>query len=312
MIINVAIPCYRSEKTIETVVCGIRKAIAERPGNDYRIILVNDYPADGTFGVIRKLCAEDEKITGVNLTKNFGQTSAKMAALRFFDGDVLVYMDDDGQHPADGIYELVDKINEGNDIVYAYFRQKHHSVFKRLTSSINGKLSELNGTKPKGIHVSSFCAYSKTAVEALKKYDSPFPSVSGYLNSVVDRVANVEMEHKERISGTSNYTLRKLIRLWFTGFTNFSLVPIRAVLFIGVFFALLGFAFGIVTVIRKLFFTALMPGYASTVSLLMFFGGLILFALGFIGEYVGRIYMTLSKMNQYYIREVINDNERDK
>ena len=306
MIITVAIPCYKSEKTIERVVEGAKAAILKRPGNDYRFILVNDYPSDNTFEVIRKMCAEDEKIIGVNLSKNYGQTSAKLAAIPYFDGDVLVYMDDDGQHPSDGIYLLVDKILEGNDVVYAYFKQKKHSVFKKITSNLNSFISELNGTKPKGVHISSFLAYSKSTVEALKKYDSPFPSIGGYLNSVVNKVANVEMPHQSRLEGSSNYTLGKLIKLWLNGFTNFSLLPIRVVLFTGIIFAILGFIFGLSIVIRYLIGFRMLQGYTSTISAVMFFSGLILFSLGFIGEYVGRIYMTISKLPQYHVRETVN------
>ncbi|MCR5041118.1 MAG: glycosyltransferase [Clostridia bacterium] len=306
MIVTVAIPCYKSKKTIGTVVSDVRTAILQRPGNDYRIILVNDYPGDGTFDVIRRLCAEDEKIIGVDLTKNFGQASAKLAALRYFDGDVLVYMDDDGQHPADEIYKLVDKVFEGYDVVYGYFRHKKHSIFKRAASSLNSLLSEFNGSKPKGIRISSFLAISKTAADALREYDSPFPSIGGYLNNVVDKYANVEVTHKERIEGRSNYTFGKLIRMWFTGFTNFSLMPIKCVLYLGMLVSVLGFIFGLIVIVRKLIDPSMMPGYASTTALILFFSGIIMFSLGFIGEYVGRIYMTVSRMQQYKIRETIN------
>ena len=284
MIISVAIPCYKSKNTIAQVVARAKDAILSRPENDYQFILVNDYPADETFDVIRGLCKEDQKIIGVNMTKNFGQVSATLAAMSYFKGDVLVCMDDDGQHPAEAIYRLVDKVCEGYDVVYAHLTHKKHSVFKRATSRINSFVAEINGTKPKGIYLSSFAAYSRTAVEALQKYDSPFPSIGGYLSSVVSNYANVEIEHQERIQGSSNYTLKKLLHLWLTGFTNFSLVPIRAVLYIGVVVAVLGFISGLIIIIRRIFHSDLMPGYASTIALIMFFSGLILFFFCFIGK----------------------------
>ena len=310
MIVTVAIPCYRSAKTIERVVDDVRESILRREGNDYRIILVNDYPADGTFAVIRRLCAGDRKIVGVDLTRNFGQASAKLAALKFFDGDVLVYMDDDGQHPAEEIYKLVDKVCEGYDVVYGYFKKKKHSLFKRVTSDINSMMCTINGSKPKGIHLSSFMAISKTAAQALKEYGSPFPSIGGYLNNVVDKYANVEVDHRDRLEGRSNYTLRKLLRMWFNGFTNFSLVPIKLVLYFGMFVAVLGILSGIIVILRRLFDSSMVPGYSSTIAAILFFSGIIMFSLGFIGEYVGRIYMTISNMQQYRIREVLNHEEK--
>ena len=220
MLISIAIPCYKSEKTIENVVNEIRDTINKDGRYDYQIILVNDYPFDNTFSVIQRLCAEDPKIVGVNLSRNFGQTSAKLAALSYVKGDVLVYMDDDGQHPAEGIIPLAEKVLEGNDVVYAYFKNKQHSLFKRLTSKLNAKMSELNGTRVKGVHVSSFYAISRFAVDAYEGYDSPFPSMMGYLNTMIGKTTEIEMEHRARMAGHSNYSLDKLLKLWLNGFTT--------------------------------------------------------------------------------------------
>lgn len=309
MLITVAIPCYKSAKTIERVVAEIRAGIAQRPENDYQIVLVNDYPDDDTFEVIRKLSAEDKKIVGVNLSKNFGQTYAKMAALPFVEGDVLVYMDDDGQHPADQIYRLIDKLDEGYDMVYAYFPHKKHSLFKRLTSKLNSSVLEFNGTKPRGITLSSYCALNRMTVDALKQYKSPFPSIGGFLGGVIKRYANVEMEHRARLEGTSNYTLGKLLKLWFTGFLNFSVKPIRVASSIGFFSAGLGFLYGLYIVIRKLINASVATGYASIIAIMLFLGGMIMVMIGLVGEYIGRIFMTVSDQPQYVIRETINAKE---
>lgn len=306
MLISVAIPCYKSAKTIEKVVDEIRSVIDPLPDYDYQIVLVNDYPFDGTIDVIKKLCENDKKIVGVNLSRNFGQTCAKLAALPFVKGDVLVYMDDDGQHPAAGIIPLVEKIKEGYDVVYAYFKNKKHGFFKRLTSKINGKISQLNGTRIKGVHVSSFYAISRFAVDAYEGYTSPFPSMMGYLNTVVGKVTDIEMPHRPRMEGTSNYTFKKLLKMWLTGFTNFSVAPLRFIALLGAIIAFLGFGFGIGIVIAKIITPAMAAGYASIMAIMLLLGGLVLLALGFIGEYIGRIYMTVSNLQQYRVREVIN------
>ncbi|MBO5364235.1 MAG: glycosyltransferase family 2 protein [Clostridia bacterium] len=313
MLISIAIPCYKSEKTLQRVVDEIRQVINQTPGYDYQIILVNDYPFDNTFSLIKKLCDEDSKIMGVNLSRNFGQASAKMAAIPYAKGDVLVFMDDDGQHPAEGILPLVEKIQEGYDVVYAYFKSKQHSLFKRVTSKITAKISEFNGTRVKGVHVSSFYAISRFAVDCYQHYDSPFPSMMGYLNTMVGKVTDIEMPHRARLEGTSNYSLKKLLALWLNGFTNFSVKPLRVILTSGAGIAFLGFLMGLTMVIRKLINPAIAAGYTSTMAVLLFLGGLILVALGFIGEYVGRIYMTVSHLQQYRIREIYqNTTERTK
>jgi undecaprenyl-phosphate 4-deoxy-4-formamido-L-arabinose transferase len=304
--VSVAIPCYKSAATIPTVVQDIRTAIAQRPDFDYQIILVNDYPEDNTFDVIGQICQADPRIVGINLSRNFGQTTAKMAALPYVTGDVLVYMDDDGQHPADQIYRLVDKVLEGYDLVYAHFPHKKHSLFKRFTSWLNSKVLELNGSKPKGIAISSYLAMNRVCIEALKKYKSPFPSMGGYLSHVVRRYANVDMEHRERLAGQSNYTLKKMLRLWLTGFTNFSTVPLRVAACLGLVCALIGFIAGVVVIIRKLLDPNISAGYTSSIAVQLFIGGMIMSILGLCGEYIGRIYMTISDMPQYEIRQTIN------
>ena len=304
--ISIVIPCYKSSNTIERVVNDIKNVFNDQTEYYYQIILVNDYPFDETFDVIRNLCNEDESIVGVNLSRNFGQASAKMAAIEYVKGDVLVYMDDDGQHPAEGIIPLAEKIFEGYDLVYAYFKAKHHSAMKKLTSNLNSKILELNGVKPKGVHISSFYALSRFAVDTYKDYKSPFPSMGAYLKSLAGKSTEIEMEHCDRIAGKSNYSFKKLFKLWLTGFTNFSIIPLRVITGIGFAIAILGFIFGIFVVIRKLLVANISAGYSSTIALMLLIGGLILFSLGFIGEYIGRIYMTVSNLQQYRIREVIN------
>lgn len=305
--VSVAIPCYRSAATIRPVVEELRAVISARPGYDYQIILVNDYPEDNTFDVIAQLCREDEKIIGINLSRNFGQSIAKMAAIPYVTGDVLVYMDDDGQHPADQIFRLVDKVlEEGYDVVYARFSHKKHNLFKRVTSWINTRMLELNGSQPKGIAISSYYAVSRIAVEALKKYKSPFPSMGGYLSHVAQRYANVDMPHRDRIAGHSNYTLKKMVTLWLTGFTNFSTVPLRFAAVVGTLFAGVGFLAAAITVIRKLLNPRIAAGYTTSIALQLGIGGVIMLLLGLCGEYIGRIYMTVSNMPQYEVRQTIN------
>ena len=305
--VSVAIPCYRSAKTVPVVADELRAVITGRPGFDYQIILVNDSPDDkATFDAIAALCREDPKIIGVNLSRNFGQTSAKMAALPYVTGDVLVYMDDDGQHPADQIFKLVDKVLEGYDMVYARFPHKKHSLFKRVTSGLNSRLLEFNGAKPKDVAISSYHAMSRMAVDALKKYKSPFPSITGYMFHVVRRYANVDIEHRPRIEGRSNYTLRRMFRLWLTGFTNFSTVPLRIAAVFGIVCALIGFITVLVIVIRKLAGYAFAAGYPTSIAVQLIIGGIIMMILGLSGEYIGRIYMTVSNMPQYEIRETLN------
>lgn len=312
MLISIVIPCYRSSNTLPKVEEEIRSAFLAHPEHDYQLILVNDSPTDeATTNVIRGLCSTNPKVMGIQMSRNHGQARARMAALSYIEGDCAVYMDDDGQHPAEGIFSLVEKLEQGYDVVYANFQNKKHSLFKRTTSRMYRKFLEMLGVRPKGIATSSFVVWSRFAVDALKQYRSPFPSTGAYLLKVTSRIADVPVEHRQRIAGKSGYSLGKLFNLALTGITNFTSIPLRASAVMGIGITGIGFLYGIYLVIRKLLNPSIVAGYTSQMVVLLVLGGLILTVLGLIGEYVGAIYMILSDMPQYVIREVIKNENKD-
>ena len=140
-LISYVIPCYRSEQTILKVVDEIRSTMDTRLQQyQYEIILVNDCSPDQTFEVIRSLCEKNKNIKGINLARNFGQHAALMAGLRFSKGDIVICLDDDGQTPADELYSLVDKLEEGYDVVYATYANKQHSGFRNFGSKLSQKI----------------------------------------------------------------------------------------------------------------------------------------------------------------------------
>ena len=306
MLISVVIPCYRSAETLPSVVEEIQGAFAARPEHDYQIVLVNDGSPDNTYEVISELCEKDRKIVGVNLSRNYGQACARMAALPFVEGECVVSMDDDGQHPAEGIFPLAEKIQEGYDVVYARFAHKKHSLFKRCTSRMFGWCMEAVGLRAKGIVTSSFFAWSRFAVEKLKDYHSPTPSAGAYLMKISTRVANVDMLHRERLAGESNNTLARMINLAITSLTNFTVVPLRVASILGMVLAGVGLLSGMIIVIRKMLNPGIAMGYTSIMAVILLLGGIILIVQGLLGEYVGRVYMMLSDMPQYTIRETKN------
>jgi len=312
MTVSVVIPCYRSKLTIRTVVDEIKETVKSREGWDYQIVLVNDCSPDETFSVIRELCEEDSRIIGVDMSRNFGQETAIVAGLGYATGDAIVVMDDDGQHPTHEMWKLIEKMQEGYDIVYAAFPHKHHSWFKRFTSNLHGVINEWIGCKPKGIILSSFWCLSPFCAKELSKYHSPFTSRGGYMMRITQKFANVEIdEHRDRLAGSSGYNLKKLLELWFSNFTNFSIVPIRAMAKLGWIVAAAGFLFGLYLIIRKLVDPSVAIGYTSIMSVILFIGGVIMAMIGFMGEYIGRTYMTVSGMPQFIVRQTINTDKSE-
>lgn len=299
--ISFIIPCYNSEKMIEVVVDSIRTAIKAK--FDYKIILVNDNSKDNVYDKITNICLTDKNVVGISLSKNYGQQAARMAALPYIEGDYVIFMDDDGQHPVNGIEVLVNKLDEGYDIVYAYFREKKESNFKKFGSHINSVMTNIIIGKPKEINASSFFAMKYYVAEQLKRYTSPFPYLFGYLMQITNNITNIELEHKERLSGETGYNFIKLLRLWLNGFTSFSVIPLRIATFIGIITSLFGFLYAVLIVINKVINPEVIAGYTSMMAALLFIGGIIMMLLGMLGEYIGRIFITLNNVPQYTIKD---------
>lgn len=312
MKVSYIIPCYRSEKTIKIVVNEIQKKMKELDQYTYEIILVNDCSPDNTFEVIRQLCLEDKNIIGIDHAKNFGQHAALMAGFHFATGDVVVCLDDDGQTPANEVDKLLVKIEEGYDVVYAEYEHKQHSAFRNFGSKVNKKMTEIMLGKPKELYISSYFAAKKFIIDEILKYKNAYPYVIGLVLRTTKNICNVKVNHRDRMEGTSGYSLKKLFALWINGFTSFSVIPLRFATVSGVFVALCGFIYAIYTIITKITNPDRIIGWSSIISILLILGGVILLVLGMIGEYIGRIYISLNNSPQYVIRSIINydvDNE---
>lgn len=303
MKLSFVIPCYRSENTIETVVQEICDTVATRSGTDYEIVLVNDCSPDGVWQVIKRLAANDNHIKGICLAKNFGQHCALMAGYGQATGDYVISLDDDGQTPASESFKLVDKLEEGFDVVYGYYEHSAQHLFRRFGTWVNKKMAEAIIGQPKTLRTTSFFIMRKFIVEEIVRYPHPFAYISGLVFRATKNLGNVEVQHRRRIEGESGYTIAGLIGLWINGFTAFSVKPLRAATFIGLLCALVGFVAGLYVVYQKFLNPEIPVGYTSMLATLLFVGGMIMLLLGLIGEYVGRIYISINQSPQYVVRE---------
>lgn len=310
--VSFVIPCYRSENTITAVVEEIEKAMAALADSyEFEIVLVNDSSPDNTMGTIRKLCEEKKNIIGIGFARNFGQHAALMAGLRQSCGDYVVCLDDDGQTPADEVGKLLDKLEEGYDAVYAKYEHKQHSGFRNLGSKVNELMTRVMLEKPKELYISSYFAVKRFIVDDMIRYENSYPYVIGLVLRSTKNITNVVVNHREREEGSSGYTLKKLLALWFNGFTAFSVKPLRIATCVGVLCACAGFLYGIYIILNRFLNPDVPLGYSSMMAALVFFCGMIMVMLGLIGEYIGRIYISMNSSPQYVIRERINaDDER--
>lgn len=303
--VSFVIPCYRSEQTITGVVEEITQTMGQLPGYTFEIILVNDCSPDDTFQTIRQLCGQYDNLIGINLAKNFGQHSAIMAGLHYAAGDVCVFLDDDGQTPANEVGKLLDAIATGADVAMASYDHKMHSHFRNWGSKVNECMMHIMLHKPKELFVSSYFAVKRFVADSMLQYSNSYPYLPGLLLRATKNIVNVPVHHREREVGTSGYTLRKLLGLWFNGFTAFSVVPLRIATAVGVTSAFAGFIYGIYTIIRKLVDPNILLGFSSIMAAILFIGGMLMIMLGLVGEYIGRIYISLNNSPQYVVREAI-------
>jgi undecaprenyl-phosphate 4-deoxy-4-formamido-L-arabinose transferase len=294
--------------TIEGVVSEIKNVIGMRSEElDYEIILVNDNSPDDVWRVITRLSAEDNRIKGYRLSRNFGQYSALMAGYGKASGDIIISLDDDGQTPATGVLVLIDKLNEGYDVVFGRYLERRDSGFRKFGTYINKIMSESLIGKPKHIDVTSYCAMKRYVAKSMIEYESPYPYIAGLIFRTTTNCANVNIEHEHRIEGESGYTISKLISLWLNGVTSFSIKPLRIATVFGFICSVIGFAVIVYTVIDRIINPDMPAGYSALASMILFIGGITMIMLGVIGEYIGRSYISLNKSPQYVIKDSTGD-----
>lgn len=306
MKLSFVIPCYRSERTIRTVVNELVETVKTRPGTDYEIILVNDCSPDGVWNVICDICQKNSNVHGISLARNFGQHAALMAGYRQCSGEYVISLDDDGQSSGNQLFRLVDALETGYDVVYADYPLKNESAFRLLGSHINSWMNEVMLEKPKDIVPNSYYIAKAFVIREIVKYENAFPYIDGLIFRVTKKIGKVDIIHRQREYGSSGYTLKKLVGLWLNGFTTFSVKPLRIATFCGVICACTGFLYGIIIVIQRLFDQTPIVGWSSMMAMILFIGGVIMMMLGMMGEYIGRIYICLNNSPQYVIREMIN------
>lgn len=304
-LVSFVIPCYRSALTIESVIKEVQETMKHLTEYEHEIIMVNDASPDDTFEVIRKLCGTYDNLTGINLARNFGQHGALMAGFHQIKGDILVCLDDDGQTPADEVGKLLAGLQAGSDVVYAKYEHKKHTWFRNFGSKINELMARFMLGKPKELYLSSYFAAKRFVIDEMIRYENSYPYVIGLVLRATKNITNVMVQHREREIGTSGYTMGKLLNLWINGFTSFSVKPLRIATMIGAGCAGIGFIYGIYTIIKKFINPNVPLGFSSMMAALVFIGGMLMLMLGIVGEYIGRMYISMNSSPQFVIREKV-------
>ena len=300
--ISAVIPVYNSAGILEKLVNRLESVLEPLAGN-FEIILVNDGSRDASWERISELAAKDPRVRGFNLMRNYGQHNALLAGIRAARHEIIATLDDDLQNPPEEIPRLLEKMDEGYDVVYGCPRQEKHSLLRDLASVVSKQaMTGVLGAET-ARYVSAFRVFRTCLRDAFAAYDSPYVSIDVLLAWGTSRFAHVLVEHSERKDGVSNYTVRKLIRHTFNMMTGFSTLPLKLASLMGFFFTLFGTVLFLYVIIRWMFSGSSVPGFPFLAAAISMFSGVQLFTLGIMGEYIGRIHVRTQNQPSYQVRE---------
>ena len=304
--LSIIVPVYNSEKTLVELTNRLTSTLGNLT-RDYEIFLVDDCSPDNSWCVMKDLHNKDNKIKIIHLQKNFGQHNAILCGLNYAKGDYFITMDDDLQNPPEEIPKLIKKIQEGYSVVYGQYKIKHHSRLKNFFSTLFQRFIHWILEIPDTVFTSSFAILTTDVVKNMTQIKSSyifFPAL--VIKSVpANKIANIEVNHSSRKIGQSNYNIRKYLSLSLNLIINYSVLPLLFVGFFGVIVSFFSFLYGIYILSRYLIDpTNSLIGWNSLMVALTFLGGMILFSIAIIGEYLRRILTEVSYGQQYVIGEM--------
>jgi undecaprenyl-phosphate 4-deoxy-4-formamido-L-arabinose transferase len=304
--ISVIIPVFNEEECLPELLRRM-DAVMEGLGRPCEIIYINDGSRDGSLQLLKDASAANPSLKILDFNRNYGQHSAVFAGFEAARGEIIVTLDADLQNPPEEIPKLVAKMDEGYDVVGSVRQQRQDSLFRKTASRIINRIT----AKATGVQLHDYgCmlrAYRQGVVKALCESKEISTFIPVLADLFAGRIAEIPVAHAERAKGKSKYGFLKLVRLEFDLITSFSLLPLRGTMFIGLVTSALAMAAAFVLVTGRL---AYGPEWAESglftlFAALFFFMGILLFSIGLLGEYVGRIYTEVRRRPRFVIRNVI-------
>jgi polyisoprenyl-phosphate glycosyltransferase len=308
---SIVIPVYNAEHTL-TELCERILTVFRQLKFNYEIIFVDDYSKDHSWEILEHLSSKVSQVKAIRLRKNYGQHSAVLCGLKNASGDYIITMDDDLQNPPEEIPNLITAIIDRPeiDIVIGVPEQKNHSFFRRLGSFLINEITTIIFKKERQLKMASFRIMSRDLAQDLISLNIPEPAIGTMILILTKNIENILVKHNPRAAGRSGYSFGKLLKLTFNNIISYSSLPLKIVSHIGLISAFISMIMAIYFLIRVRFVTV--SGWVSTVVLISFFSGLILFSLGIIGEYLIRILISVYDFPQYLMlqKRGFDNNER--
>ncbi len=305
MKLSIVSPIYRGEKMLDELVSRIHQAI--RPlTNDYDIVLVNDCSPDNSWEKIKEICAKDKQVKGINLSRNFGQPYAITAGLTYAKGDYVAVIDCDLQNKPEDLPNMYQKALEGYDIVSARRVVREDTFLKRMSSAIFHKVYDfLSGFKTDKA-VAEFGIYSQKIVKvycSIPEYSRSFVEL---IHTLGFKKTTVDVLHDQRLEGESSYDLKRLLILSYNSIISNSNRPLYLAISLGFLMSVLSFIMAVYNIFAKFYGLNEVEGYTSTVFSIWFVGGLLLFMMGILGLYIGKIFDQVKGRPVFIVSETLN------
>lgn len=305
-IFSVVIPIYNSEKTLVELTERLTRFFLNI-SEEYEIILVDDYSVDNSWQILKSIHKKNASVKIIRLQKNFGQHNAILCGLNYVKGDYIIIMDDDLQHPPEEIPKLISKIQEGYLVVYGRYNIKKHGLIENFFSKQFQKFIHRILDIPSTVFISSFAIITSSVVKNMINIKSSYIFLPALVRTSVstNKIANVEVFHNPRKIGKSNYNILKYLNLSLNLIINYSVLPLSIIGFFGIIISIMSFFYGGYILMRFIFDPNFgLMGWTSTMIVLTFLGGIILFSIAIIGEYLRRILKEVSYGQQYVIEEM--------
>ena len=301
--VSVVIPVFNEAANIDLLHKRLLETL-QQLGRRYEVWYVDDGSSDGSLERLREIARSDRNVGVIELTRNFGQHAAVLAGFAAASGEIVVTLDADLQNPPEEIPKLLAKIDDGYEVVGGWREERQDPFFRKAASRLINEMTSVAVGVKMNDYGCMLRAYRRGIVRQIVDCDERSSFIPALANSLAKRSAEIEVGHADRFSGSSKYGLMKLMRLSFDLITGFSLLPIQLMSLTGIVVAVAGVGFGVFLLIRRFFVGPEVEGVFTLFAILFVFIGIMILAVGLVGEYVGRIYLEVRRRPTYRIRTI--------
>jgi dolichol-phosphate mannosyltransferase len=308
MKLSIIIPCFNEEAVLNLLFKRLENVIMEVNLDDYEVIFINDGSQDNTAKIIKEIIRKDNHFKALHFSRNFGHQAALQAGLKYCQGEAAFLLDADLQDPPELLGKFIKKYQEGYEVVYGVRKYRKENIFKKACYYVYYRLLHLFADINIPVDSGDFCLISRKIIDLIILFRESNKFLRGLRSWVGFSQIGIEYQRQDRQGGRPKYSLAKLFKLSYDGIFGFSKTPLKIIFWLGLIISLICMLTGLVYLILFFLFDLhrLSPGYTSLILAILFFGGIQLFSLGLVGEYIGRIFDTVNNRPEYIICEKDN------